>query len=438
MRKIFVIALREYRSAVKTKSFIISLILVPVLMGGSLAVSILTEDKVDTADKKYVVLDHSQLFSEALQQRVRQHNESEIFKPGTQERIRPTYSLEFLNPESSELLNQKHELSEKVRSKELAGFLEIGPSVLHPDADPPNAYVRFYSESSFLDEAGNWFAGPINDHLRLMRMHEMNLAADSIKELFYYANVENMGLVTFDTVSGNIRDAEKSNPIQSLLIPYILVMLMFMLGIMGSTPLITAVMEEKMEKIAEVLLATVTPAQFMAGKVLGSACVSLTTAAIYIIAGMLTANQLGFTDMIPYNLVAWFFIFLIFFLIMMGSLFTSLGAACNDNKDAQNVSFPAMMPMILPLFVIMPVLKNPAGDFATWLSLFPPFTPMLMITRMATPVTIPAWQPIAGLLGVIVFTSFAVWAGSRIFRTGILMQGQKPTLGNLFKYAFKG
>ena len=66
MRKIFVIALREYKAAVKTKSFIISLILVPVLMGGSIAVSILTEDKVDTVNKKYMVIDHSGLFSDAI------------------------------------------------------------------------------------------------------------------------------------------------------------------------------------------------------------------------------------------------------------------------------------------------------------------------------------------------------------------------------------
>jgi len=269
-------------------------------------------------------------------------------------------------------------------------------------------------------------------------MQELNLSPDSVKELFYYAGIENMGLLKVDETSGDIQDAEKSSPIQSLLIPYILVMLMFMLGIMGATPLITAVMEEKMEKIAEVLLATVTPAQFMAGKVLGSACVSLTTAGIYIVAGMVTAQQFGVSAMIPYNLVAWFFIYLIFFLVMSGSVFTALGAACNDNKDAQNVSFPAIMPMILPLFVIMPVLKNPIGGLATWLSLFPPFTPMLMITRLATPVTIPVWQPVAGLAGVIIFTALTVWAGSRIFRAGILMQGQKPTLKNLVKYIFKG
>jgi len=438
MRKIFVIALREYRTAVRTKSFIISLLLVPVLMGGSLAVSILTEDKVDTADRKYVVIDHSQLFSEAIQQSVKQRNESELFKPGTQEKIRPSYYVEFVTPDSSDLLKQKHDLSEKVRSKELAGFLEIGGNVLHPDNDLSNAYVRFYSESSFLDEAGNWFSGPINNHLRQLRMQELNLSPDSVKELFYYAGIENMGLLKVDEASGDIQDAEKSSPVQSLLIPYILVMLMFMLGIMGATPLITAVMEEKMEKIAEVLLATVTPAQFMAGKVLGSACVSLTTAGIYIVAGIITAQQFGVGAMIPYNLVAWFFIYLIFFLVMSGSVFTALGAACNDNKDAQNVSFPAIMPMILPLFVIMPVLKNPIGGLATWLSLFPPFTPMLMITRLATPVTIPVWQPVAGLAGVIIFTALTVWAGSRIFRAGILMQGQKPTLNNLVKYIFKG
>lgn len=437
MRKILVIILREYKAAVKTKSFIISLILVPVLMLGSMAVTILSEDKVDTSTKKFVVIDHSELFAEPLQQRVTQRNESEIFKPGTSEKIRPGYLLEFVKPTAGDL-GQKHELSEKVRSKEIAGFLEIGPSVLHPDKDRENAYIRFYSESSFLDEAGRWFEGPINNHLRTIRMKEMNLQADSIQELFYWSDIERMGLLTLDETSGDIKDAEKSNPVESLIIPYILVMLMFMLGIMGSTPLITAVMEEKMEKISEVLLATVTPAQFMAGKIIGSTCVSLTTAAIYITAGVLTATQLGYTGLVPYNLIIWFFVFLVFFLVMMGSIFTALGAACNDNKDAQNVSFPAMMPMIIPLFVLWPILRNPVGEMATWLSLFPPFTPMLMITRMATPVTIPAWQPIAGLLGVIAFTWLAVWAGSRIFRTGILMQGQKPTIKNLVRYVFKG
>jgi ABC-type Na+ efflux pump permease subunit len=437
MRKIFVIALREYKAAVKTKSFIISLILVPVLMGGSMAVSILTQPKVDTDDKHFVFVDHSGLFSETLPGTVEQYNKTQIYKAGTQEKIKPAFYVEFEQPDSANLFKQKLGLSEKVKTKELAGFLEIGNAVLHPDDDPENAFVRFYSEGSFLDETGNWFSYVINEQLRQLRLDEMNLSSDSIKELFYEARIEKLGLLKVDD-EGTIKDAEKSNPIQSLLIPYVLVMLMFMLAIMGSTPLISSVMEEKMEKIAEVLLATVTPSQFMAGKILGSAAVSMTTAAIYITAGLISAHQMGVGHMIPYHLIVWFFVYLVFFLIMTGSIFTSLGAACNDNKDVQNVSFPAMLPIILPLFVIMPILKNPAGGLATGLSLFPPFTPMLMIVRQATPVTIPVWQPYVGLLGIILFTALVVWAGSRIFRTGILMQGQKPTFRNLVRYVFWG
>jgi len=438
MRNILIIALREYKAAVKTKSFIITLVMMPILMVGSTAVSLLTQNKVDTSDKKFVVIDHSGLFSGALQQSVKQHNESEIFKTGTREKIKPAYFLEFIEPASTDLFKQKLKLSERVMAKELSGFFEIGPSILHPDKDPGNAFVRFYSESTFLDDTRGWFTNPINNHLRQLRMAGLNLSADSTKELFYWTNIEGLGLLKMDENTGDIKDAEQSNVLQSILVPYVLVMLMFMLAMMGSTPLLTAVMEEKMEKIAEVLLATVTPFQFMAGKILGSTSVSITTAAIYVIGGIITAQQLGAGNMIPYHLIPWFFVYLVLFLIMAGSIMAALGSACNDNKDAQNVSFPAMLPILLPLFVVMPVLQSPTGNMATWLSLFPPFTPMLMIVRQATPVTIPAWQPYVGLAGVVIFTAFSVWLGARIFRTGILLQGQKPTLTNLIKYAFKG
>jgi len=87
--------------------------------------------------------------------------------------------------------------------------------------------------------------------------------------------------------------------------------------------------------------------------------------------------------------------------------------------------------------MIMPVIQNPAGAFATTMSLIPIFTPSLMVARMATTVTIPMWQPIVGLVGVMLYTWFTVWVGARIFRTAILIQGQKPTVATLIRYAFK-
>jgi ABC-2 type transport system permease protein len=97
-----------------------------------------------------------------------------------------------------------------------------------------------------------------------------------------------------------------------------------------------------------------------------------------------------------------------------------------------------MLPVILPLFLMMPVIQDPSGPFAIILSLIPPFTPPIMMIRLATSVTIPVWQPIAGLVGVVVFALFTVWVGARIFRTAILMQGQKPSVANIVKYAFRG
>jgi len=438
MHKIITIILREYKAAIKTKSFLISLIMMPVLMGGTMAVSLLTQNNVDTTDKTIAIIDHSGLFTETLKQQVQHRNEAEIFNPETHEKIRPVYHLEFIAPDTVDPVQQKLELSKQASSNEINGFLEIGSSVLHPDVDPGNALVRYYSESAFLDETMNWFSYTINNHLRELRMADMNLSPEETKELFYTTGIEAMGLLKMDANTGQIKDAERSNMMASFFLPIIMVLLMFMMVLMGSMPLLSAVMEEKMEKIAEVLLATVTPFQFMAGKVLGSACVSLTTAVIYVVGGIFIARELGAGDMIPYHLIPWFFVYLIFYLIMTGSLMAALGSACNDNKDLQNASFPAQLPLLFPIFIMMPVLRNPIGSFATWLSLFPPFTPSLMMIRQATPVSIPAWQPYAGLAGVILFTILSVWIGSRIFRAGILMQGQKPTLGNLIKYAVRG
>ena len=89
------------------------------------------------------------------------------------------------------------------------------------------------------------------------------------------------------------------------------------------------------------------------------------------------------------------------------------------------------------MFVIMPVIQDPTGPLATTMSMIPPFTPTIMVIRMAGTVTIPAWQPVVGLMIVALFAWLSVWIGARIFRTAILITGQKPTLANLVRYAFR-
>lgn len=119
-------------------------------------------------------------------------------------------------------------------------------------------------------------------------------------------------------------------------------------------------------------------------------------------------------------------------------MLAALGSACNDAKDAQNLTFPAMLPIMIPMFLLMPILQEPSSSFATGLSLFPPFTPMLMLLRICTPMGVPAWQPWVGLSGVLLFTLLSVWAGGRIFRVGILMQGKPPKISHILRWAIRG
>ncbi|MGW8315950.1 MAG: ABC transporter permease [Bacteroidales bacterium] len=436
MDKILTLFKREYRAAVRTKSFIISLLLVPLLMGGGFLVVFLTERNQDTGDKQVAIIDYTGFMKEPLRASVERRNQQEIYDEESGEKVRPEYKIEFVAPDPENRMEQQLQLSQRVQSGELHAFMEIGPDVLHPSGKE-GGYLRYYSEHAFNDNVRDWFRNAINNYLQQRRVAELNLDPSLTTDLFTWLNIEGLGLVTVDKKTGEQQEAQRTNELQSFLVPYIMVLLMFMLVMMSAVPLLTAVMEEKSGKIAEVLLGTITPFQFMAGKVLGGIGISLTTAAIYVGAAIFTARSTGFESVIPYDILPWFFVYTVLFIIMVGTGMAALGATCNDNKDAQSIQFPAMLPVILPLFLIMPVIQDPSGPLATTLSLIPPFTPSIMMIRLATPVTIPVWQPAVGLVGVALFTLFTVWVGARIFRTAILMQGQKPTIANLFKYAFR-
>jgi ABC-2 type transport system permease protein len=438
MRKIWTLFKREYRAAVRTKSFIISLVLVPIMMGGGFAAMIIMEKNKDTDDKHFVVIDHSGLMTGPIKEALEIRNKEEIFHSHTGEQIDAAFVVEFVEADQQDPDGQQLALSQRVETQELHAFIEIGPDILHPSGEDKEAYLKYYSQHAFNDDLRYWFQTVVNNGLREIRASELNLDQIQSEELLWWINVEGMGLFSVDEKTGEQQEAEKMNELQTFLVPYILLMLMFMLVMMSAIPQLTNVMEEKNEKIAEVLLGTITPFQFMMGKVLGGIGVSLTTAAIYVGAGVFTLNYIGMESVIPVDVLPWFFIFTILYILMVGSGMAALGATCNDNKDAQSLTFPGILPAILPMFVIAPVIADPTGALATTMALIPPFTPMVMVVRMASSVTIPIWQPVVGLIGVMIFTILTVWIGARIFRTAILIQGQKPNLATLYKYAFKG
>ncbi len=438
MRKLLKLAKREYLASVKTKGFIIMLVAMPILMSGSGIAMYLLRNQVDTTDKKVAVLDRSGEIADVLLTAAKERNDDNIFDPNSGKKIQPAYVFEIIRPDETNSEAQKLELSNRIEEGELHAFLDIGPNVLNLEGDKDTFLMAYHGKNAAMDNIRTWLNNTINNHLRLTRMRDAGVDDSQADEILTWIQVEAMGLVSIDEETGEIQAARKTSEAEALLVPMILFFLMFMMVMMGAMPLLQTTMEEKTQRIAEVLLGSLTPFEFMGGKVLGGLGVALTGTLFYLCGGIFLVSKMGLADFIPFHLIPWFLTFLILEIIMVGSMMAALGSACNDPKDAQNLTFPVMIPVMFPIFIFMPILQEPTSAFATWMSLFPMFTPMLMLLRKASPVDIPMWQPWVGLVGVFLFTIFSVWMGGRIFRMGILMQGGTPKIGKIIRWAFRG
>ena len=130
----------------------------------------------------------------------------------------------------------------------------------------------------------------------------------------------------------------------------------------------------------------------------------------------------------PLSLYIWFFYFLLCALIIFGSMFSAIGAACSEIRDAQSLMTPVMLLVMTPMLCIGPILDSPTSFFSRAVSLFPPATPMLMFARIAIPPGPSAWEVAAGTILTGVFAIGCVWVAGKVFRVGILSQGQAPTM----------
>jgi len=438
MHKALKVAKREYLAQVKTKGFVIGLLIAPIFMGGSGIAFALLRDKVDTRDKKVAIVDCSGLVADVVVEAAAARNESAVYDEETGKKLRPAYLIEVVDPAEKDLDKLRLDLSNRIRADDLHAFVVITEGILHRWTDSVPDSIGYYAESAAIDPIRDWISNSINNRLRYLRMVEAGLDESSYGDLFDWAYPVPLGLVSADAATGEIVEAQRSSELEVILVPVIMMMMLFLMMMMGAMPQLQAVMEEKTQRIAEVIIGSVRPFEFMMGKLIGGVSVSLTAAGFYVLVAVIGLPELGVGEYIPYSLLPWFFVYVIISIFMYGALLAALGSTCNDLSEAQSITFPAMVPMMLPMFIMMPVIQNPESSFSTGVSLFPPFTPLIMMMRQATPGGVPAWQPWVGLVGAILFTLLLIWAGGRIFRVAILMQGTPPKFGNLLRWAIRG
>ncbi|MEO8582878.1 MAG: ABC transporter permease [Flavitalea sp.] len=232
------------------------------------------------------------------------------------------------------------------------------------------------------------------------------------------------------------------------------------------------VMEEKTNRIAEVIVSSVKPFQLMIGKIVGIGAVGLTQFFMWLLlvgvfsivlnffippdilahasnAPMMSNNAQTREAMaglasaksqlsgINWPLVIFCFIFYFLFgYFFYASIFAAVGSTVNeDPQDAQSLMFPITMPIVLSIVIMINTISNPNGPLATWCSMIPFFSPVVMIARI--PFGVPWWQIAISMITLIGGFLFTAWLGAKIYRTGILLYGKKVTWKEMWKWLYR-
>ena len=443
MRKFLLIAKRDYLAAIKSKPFLFGLIVTPLLSGGGFIGIGLMKAKPDIAARHIAIVDHTGAAADAIIQAATEKNDKDLFDKIAGKQVKPRYSFENVPPEA-DIEAQRLALSERVRQHELFAFLEIGRDVLHPpkfdpikQKTPESARIGYYSNAGGIDETRIWLSSPVDQGLIRARLAQLGVDRTRMSDVFGSATVDTMKLVERDVKTGAVRAPGKKSDFE-FAAPMILVVLMVLIVALSAGPMLGAVAEDKMQRVFEMLLASATPFELIGGKVVAAVALSFTSSILYVTAGMVVLQLLAMTGVAPFSLLPWFIVYVIADVMVLCSLAAALGASCAIPSDAQHLALPLFLPVMVPMFVIAPVMQQPNGTVATVLSLIPPFTPVVMMMRQSMPGSVPAWQPWVGLVGVFAWVLAASWAAARIFRVGILMQGKTPSFTQLARWAVRG
>jgi ABC-2 type transport system permease protein len=440
--RILLIARRDYLATIRTKAFIIGLVVAPLLFGGGFLGVALMQSKPDLKDRRIVIVDATGVVAPAVIQAAQERNAKDLFDKTTHRQMQPRYVFETLPP-AADPQRQRLLLSERVRHEALFAFIEIGAITLQAapqtTGDSKPGPVATYTNAGGFDELRRWLEDSINEGVRRVRLAQLGVDPSRLSTALADVKVDRFGLVSRDAKTGAIRAAGKKNEVAEFAVPFGIMLLLGMVVMVGSSPMLSAVTEDKAQRLVEMLLGLATPFELMMGKVLGALGTSLTSSAFYIIGGTLALEGMGLSGMVPFAVFPWFYAYLIADVVFLCSFAAALGAGCGSPQDAQQLAILLLAPVMIPYFLITLVMQQPNGAISTGLSLFPPFTPMLMLLRQAMPGGgVPAWQPWAGLAGVLAFTLIMVTAAARIFRVAILMQGKTPKIADLLRWAVRG
>jgi ABC-type Na+ efflux pump permease subunit len=227
--------------------------------------------------------------------------------------------------------------------------------------------------------------------------------------------------------SGEERVQDKGQQVARMMVPFAFMYLIFM-GIVGTGQhMLSSIIEEKNSRIVEVLLSAISPFELMAGKIAGLAGIGLTVTALWAVAAYGGARWQGIQIDVSSDLLVYCLLYYTLGFVLFSAILAAIGSVCNTLKETQSLMMPVMLVLIVPLLSWMQLAQNPNGTLARALSYVPPATPMVMVLRLSTGAGIWAGEVVATVVLLASAVLGTVWVAGKIFRTGILMYGKRPT-----------
>lgn len=414
LKDISLIISREYYERVQRKSFIISTLLMPILLIAMMALPALMMIWTTPDNKKIAVIDNSAIVLPAL-------------KSTTEMTFVPT----VLPVDSAKV------------SEDYDAVLVIGKDVVQ---NPSN--VQFYSHEASSMQTEQLISSQISSAVESRRLLKYNIAnLDKI-----------LAEVKADVQMQSFRLDEGSETETSTMAYYfislITMMILYMFIMLYGQMVMTSIIEEKNNRVLEVVVSSVKPAHLMIGKIAGIGCVALTQMFIWgVLIYVFTAfgmpmllDDMAGGDMSALAAVQSIgdvgYIMGVFatmtLLMMLGYLFYSsiyaaIGAAVDNVQDASQLQSFAIVPIIAGLIFAMSAATDPNSQIAFWLSMIPFTSPMVMMARV--PAGVPTWELALSMAILAASVVIMVWLSAKIYRVGIFMYGKKPSIKDLIRWA---
>jgi ABC-2 type transport system permease protein len=421
MRRIAKIAQREYIETVKTKTFLISLFIAPVIIAGIVFFTrrVVKDKGGPRRALNAAITDLSGELAEQISTSFDRYNQS-----NPQRRI----ELEQLDCDQESFGAVAKAQKEKLRRRQLDIYVVVekeavngrGKALFYMHGAKAADFDMPFKIRSLLDEA------VVN-----YRCKERNVSPDLLAELRRGLAIEHVEVGSGDDKQ---RVQKHGRRIAEMMVPFFFMYMMFLGILLAAQPLLTSVIEEKSSRVVEVLLSAVSPFELMTGKILGLGAIGLTVVAMWSGTAYLGARWQGINVDIGGGLLTYFVVYYILGFLLFSSILAGIGSICNTLKEAQSLMMPITLLFVLPLMSWFNLAKHPEGVFARALSFVPPLTPLVMVLRLSASPDVPLAEVIASMVVLAVAVAAAMWAGAKLFRTGILMYGKRPAVREVLRW----